>query len=344
MDGKKPHLVAIIVQSIYAGMFLLSKAALNNGLNNFIFIFYRQAAATVVLVPVAVLFKRKEALQLSLVVFIKMFMLALFGITCSLNLYGVGLIYTSSTLAAATTNTLPATTFLLAVLLRMEDVKLKSLSGKAKVVGIIACLAGAMTYAFYKGPHFNSFSHHYSIASKNSHVDEVHTHSSETWLVGSFLLLAGNILWCLWTVLQGQVLKDCPSKLLFTTIQCFLSTVQSFIVAIAFEPNLAQWKLNFDIGLLAIAYCGIVVTGITFYLQAWVIEKMGPVFLAMFTPLSLAITIICSMLFLGEVITLGSVLGGALMVAGLYSVLWGKSKEQMNAKVADDGTKGSIDE
>lgn len=47
------------------------------------------------------------------------------------------------------------------------------------------------------------------------------------------------------------------------------------------------------------------VTGVTYYLQAWVIEKKGPVFLAMATPLALIMTIISSSFILGEIITLG---------------------------------------
>jgi hypothetical protein len=41
-----------------------------------------------------------------------------FRITLSLDFYGMALVYTSATLAAATTNCLPVTTFFLAVLLR----------------------------------------------------------------------------------------------------------------------------------------------------------------------------------------------------------------------------------
>lgn len=39
-------------------MFLLSKAALDGGMNNFVFVFYRQAAATIFLAPLAVFFER----------------------------------------------------------------------------------------------------------------------------------------------------------------------------------------------------------------------------------------------------------------------------------------------
>jgi hypothetical protein len=74
---------------------------------------------------------------------------------------------------------------------------------------------------------------------------------------------------------------------------------------------------------------GFVVTGVSFYLQAWCIEKRGPVFLAMSNPLGLLLTIFCSSFFLGEIVHLGSLLGSALLVGGLYSVLWGKSKDRL---------------
>lgn len=54
MGEKKPYLVAILVQSIYGGMFIFSKAAFNGGMNSYVFVFYRQAIATVFLAPLAI--------------------------------------------------------------------------------------------------------------------------------------------------------------------------------------------------------------------------------------------------------------------------------------------------
>ena len=51
---KKTYLAVILIQAIYAGMNMLSKAAFDGGMNNFVFVFYRQAAATALLVPLAV--------------------------------------------------------------------------------------------------------------------------------------------------------------------------------------------------------------------------------------------------------------------------------------------------
>lgn len=57
MKGNKPYLVVILIQAIYAAMFLLSKAAFDHGMNNFIFVFYRQIAATIFLIPFAFFFE-----------------------------------------------------------------------------------------------------------------------------------------------------------------------------------------------------------------------------------------------------------------------------------------------
>lgn len=53
------------------------------------------------------------------------------------------------------------------------------------------------------------------------------------------------------------------------------------------------------------AWQGLVVTGVAFYLQTWCLEKKGPVFLAIFTPLSLVFTLILSIVLAGEMVHLG---------------------------------------
>lgn len=59
MDAsKKAYVVAIVIQLIYAGMYVVSKAAFNEGMNTYVFIFYRQAAATVLLLPLAIVLER----------------------------------------------------------------------------------------------------------------------------------------------------------------------------------------------------------------------------------------------------------------------------------------------
>ncbi|KAM7250217.1 hypothetical protein ACFE04_022100 [Oxalis oulophora] len=209
----------------------------------------------------------------------------------------------------------------------MEVLNLKRLSGVAKLVGIMVCIGGVSILAFYKGPHWRILSHHYIFGSHNNN-NQLQQAQNDSWIKGCFIMLTSNTCWGLWLVLQSIVMKEYPSKLLFTTLQCLLSTIQSFGVAIALVRDPVQWQLGWNIRLLAVAYCGIVVTGITFYLQAWIIEKKGPVFLAMSTPLNLIFTMFCSTILLCEIISLGSILGGILLIVGLYSVLWAKNREQ----------------
>ncbi|KAJ1261095.1 hypothetical protein BS78_09G001900 [Paspalum vaginatum] len=314
--SKKAYAVAIIVQIIYTGMYVVSKAAFNHGMSTFVFIFYRQAAATVLLLPLAIVLERKNAPPMSPWLFIKLFVYAMLRNTLSMNLHNISLKYTSATVASATSNSVPVVTFFLAVLLRLEVVRLRSPSAMAKAAGVALCLAGVLTIALYTGPSMSPVNHHRAGGSKG------------TWIKGTFLMLLSNTTWSLWIVLQASLLKEYPNKLLSTLAQCGLSTAQSFLLAVAVERDPAAWKLRLDVGLLAVAYSGFVVTGVSFYLQAWCIEKWGPVFLAMSNPLGLLLTIFCSSFFLGEIVHLGSLLGSALLVGGLYSVLWGKSKDQ----------------
>ncbi|OIW20364.1 hypothetical protein TanjilG_09524 [Lupinus angustifolius] len=207
---------------------------------------------------------------------------------------------------------------------RIESLKIKTAAGIAKLVGVIACLAGVATLALYKGPPLEFLSHHHLLNYHEIKPHGIHE-SSSRWIKGCFLLLLSNSFFGLWLVLQSFVINVYPSMLLFTTIQCFLSSIQSFVIAIAVEREIEQWKLAWNVRLLA----GIVVTGVTYCLQTWIIEKKGPVFLAMSSPLALIMTIISSALVLGVIIRLGSILGGIALIVGLYCVLWGKSRERM---------------
>ncbi|CAN6344961.1 unnamed protein product [Urochloa humidicola] len=337
MDASlKPYGVAIIIQLIYTGMFVVSKAAFDHGMNSYVFVFYRQAAGSVLLLPLALLLNRRKARSMTFMVLLKLFFCALIGVTLSLNLYHVSLKFTSATVASATDNSAPAITFFLALLLRMEHVKVKSWSGIAKLTGVVLCLAGVLVIAFYTGPGLSPVNHHRAFPSNASAPSpSVANPTRGAWVKWTFLMVVANVAWSLWIVMQAAVLKEYPNKMLVTAVQCVFSTMQSFVVAAIAERDFSRWKLRLDISLLAIFYSGFVVIGAAYYLQAWCVEMKGPVFLAIWTPLCFVFTMFCSSFFLGEIVHLGSILGGALLVGGFYSELWGKSKE---SKI-DDGAR-----
>ncbi|XP_039819165.1 WAT1-related protein At5g64700-like isoform X5 [Panicum virgatum] len=279
MAAKKAYLIAVVILLIYTGMFVFSKAAFDHGINTYVFIFYRMAAASLFLLPIAIALQRKNVRSMSVVLLLRLFFYALVGNTFSLNLYNVSMKMTTATVASASSNSMPVITFCLALLLRMEAVRLRTTPGVAKATGVALCLAGVLVLAFYAGPALSPVNHHRAFAVSG----ETTTPSRVTWIKGTLLMVLVNATWALWIVVQGFV-----------------------------------------------------VTGVSYYLQAWCMEMKGPVFLAMSNPLCFVFTIFCSSFFLGEIVHLGSILGGALLVAGLYSVLWAKSREAIKLEESQE--------
>ncbi|XP_008441006.2 WAT1-related protein At5g64700-like isoform X1 [Cucumis melo] len=303
-------------------MNLFSKAAFASGINIYIFLFYRQALGTIVLLPLTIYFARKEMGSLSKGDVMKIFVQAILGFTVGLNVYGLGVKYTSATLGAAAFNCVPVTTFFFAFISRMEKVNIRKASGMAKIGGLILCIAGVAVLAFYKGPYLKPLFKFHLFQTQQSHVS-----SKKEWILGCFLLFLTCLTWGLWYVLQAWVLRSCPSPLVLTFGQTFSSAIQSFFVAIAIERNPSEWKLAWNISLAAILYCGAFVIPVGNYLSSWVVKKKGPVFQAVTTPFNLIFTLIGSEFLLNDGIGLGSIIGAILLVLSLYSVLWGKKKE-----------------
>ncbi|KAK3021239.1 hypothetical protein RJ639_045140 [Escallonia herrerae] len=321
VERNKPYIAMIFIQFVYAGMSLLSKAAITKGMNPYVFVAYRQAFATLALAPFAFFLERSYPAPRSFSLLCKVFFVSLCGITMSLNLYYFALNYTSATFATALTNTIPAITFILSVCFGVENICIRERHGAAKVFGSAIGLTGALIIAFVKGPRVSSV-----IQEQSSDLSPKTYHRGD-WIKGSLILLSANITWSLWLIVQVPIIKQYPAKLRLTTLQCFFSCVQSAIWAVAMERHLASWKLGWNLNLLTVAYCGVIITAITYWLQVWAVEKKGPVFTAMFSPLALVITAVFSALLFKETLHWGSVCGAVLLVIGLYGLLWGKKKE-----------------
>ncbi|CAK9154157.1 unnamed protein product [Ilex paraguariensis] len=320
-ERTKLYIAVIFTQFVCAGMSLLSKAAITEGMNPHVFVAYRQAFATLALSPFAFFLESKQSAPLSFLLLCKIFFVSLCGITMTLNLFYFALKYVSATFATAFTNTIPAITFILAAILRIENISIKHRKGIAKVLGSAVGLSGALVFTFVKGPPV------YPAGQKEISGKPEKSYSKEYWMRGSLIMLLACLTWSLWLIMQVPIMKLYPAKLRLTTLQCFFSCIQSALLAIAMERNMSSWELGWNANLFSVAYCGVIVTGITYWLQVWIVEKKGPVFTAMFTPLTLIITAIFSALLFKETLHWGSVCGAVLLVVGLYGVLWGKNRE-----------------
>ncbi|KAL3638904.1 hypothetical protein CASFOL_016811 [Castilleja foliolosa] len=321
IEKQMPLIAMIFTQFVYAAMFLLSKAAISSGMKPSIFVTYRQALATLALAPFAYFVDRKGSPPLKFRLLCKIFIVCTFGMNLSMNLHYVALNYISATFATAATNTIPALVFIVALSSRIESLAITEKQGWAKIIGSILGLSGAMVFTFYKGPHL------YSGSNNEAHNSIARSYTKEEWIKGSLLLLAANLTWAIWLVMQAPILKEYPAKLRLTMLQSGLSCLVTAIYGAIMERDISSWKLDWNVNFLAVVYSGIVVSSITYTIQAWVVEKKGPVYTAIFSPLALILTAMFSAIIFHESLYWGSLLGAAMLVGGLYAFLWGKNKE-----------------
>ncbi|KAK4253148.1 hypothetical protein QN277_010754 [Acacia crassicarpa] len=344
LENSKHHIAMVALQFGFAGMNIITKVSLNQGMSHYVLVVYRHAFATASIAPFAFVFERKGQPKITFKIFMQIFVLALLGPVIDQNFYYAGLKFTSPTFSCALSNILPAMTFVMAVLCRMEKINMKKVRCLAKVVGTIVTVAGAILMTLYKGPILEMLwtKHaHYTHTTTNDQTTQ-HTSTSSSsssdkqWFIGSIFLIIATFAWACLFVLQAKALETYKNhQLSLTSLVCFVGTLQAIVVTFVMEHNPSVWKIGFDMNLLAAAYAGIVTSSLTYYVQGLVIKKKGPVFATAFSPLMMIIAAIMGSFILAEKIYLGGVIGSILIVIGLYSVLWGKHKERVESKVAE---------
>lgn len=319
----------ISLQFGYAGMNIITKVSLNRGMSHYVLVVYRHAFATAAIAPFAIVLERKVRPKITFPIFMQIFVLGLLGPVIDQNFYYAGLKFTSPTFSCAMSNMLPAMTFVMAVLCRMEKVDMKKFRCQAKVLGTIVTVAGAMLMTLYKGNVINFFwtDHIHHLKSSAPEAAAAAAAADKDWLKGSILLIIATFAWASFFILQAVTMRRYSAQLSLTTLVCFIGTLQSIAVTFVVEHRPSVWSIGWDMNLLAAAYAGIVSSSIAYYVQGLVMEKRGPVFVTAFSPLMMIIVAVMGSFILAEKIYLGGVLGAVLIVMGLYSVLWGKYKE-----------------
>ncbi|CAN1304424.1 WAT1-related protein At2g37460 [Linum perenne] len=313
LERSKPFMAVTFLQVGLAGMDILSKAALNQGMSNYVLVVYRHAVATIVIAPFALVLDRKVRPKMTWSIFIKVAVLGLLEPVIDQNLYFLGMKYTTATFAAAIINILPAITFVMACIVGLEKVRMKSLHSQAKIGGTIATVGGAMVMTLIKGPVVELF----WTKGRSFHGGQgsggVDLHSS---IKGALMITVGAFSWAGFVILQAITLETYPAELSLTVLICLMGTIEGAVVALVMERGNPQvWVVHWDTKLLAAVYSGVVM------------KVRGPVFVTAFSPLCMVLVAIMSSIIFAEQMFLGRVLGAAVIVAGLYLVVWGKSKD-----------------
>ncbi|GER55498.1 nodulin MtN21 /EamA-like transporter family protein [Striga asiatica] len=338
IHGLKPTLIMILVQTILSLVNIGYKLAANDGMSLSILIAYRLIFGAASILPIAIVVERKKRPKLTWKIVLYGFLCGLLGGSLGQNLYLKSLVLTSATFASAMANLIPAVTFIIAASLRIERVGWSTSAGKAKVLGTLLGIGGAMLFTFYKGPDLNigstginllqTTSTRHPVANGPAHNPQ----GAHNLILGLLLALGSCVCYSLWLIIQAKAAEKYPCPYSFTAMINLWGSIQSTAYALGTERDWAQWALGWNIRLLAVVVAGVLGAGLMFTLVAWCIRMRGPLFVSTFNPLMLVMVAIAGVLFLEEKLYLGMVFGSILIILGLYMVLWGKGKEVKRAQ------------
>ncbi|XP_058112206.1 WAT1-related protein At5g40240 isoform X4 [Magnolia sinica] len=325
-----PYCAMVVVELLDVGMTTLSKEAMSRGMSHFIFVLYSNAFASILLLPSSFFLQRMQRPPLTFRLLCRFFLLALTG---------------------------------------LEMVDIRSASSQAKLIGTLVSISGALIVTLYKGPSIKASSPSTHAGHDHSvllfHKPPSNSLAKDNWVLGGLFLGTASLSASIWITLQAATVKRYPSEITIVAFNCFFGAIQCAIVSLFAERDPKAWILRPDIELISIVYSAVFGSVLTYNVQTWCMQKKGPVFVAMFKPLGIAIAAIMGAMFLGDTLHLGrhhllpsliggfligyksfffffftSVIGAVIIAIGFYAVMWGQRKEE---KKDDDKRVGGLE-
>ncbi|KAI3995857.1 hypothetical protein MKX01_020392 [Papaver californicum] len=343
----KAHSTLAIVQILYGGFHIISSVALNAGINQIVFCVYRDLIALSLLAPIAYFRDKRIRLRLPPInssLLISFFFLGLTGVFGNQLLFLMGLGYTNPTYAAAVQPATPVFTFVFAAFMGTEKVNLLKTKGQLKVGGTLVCVSGAVLMVLFKGPAI--FGNSVSELFHNVATNEITAGAQQEpvglfisglldigltkFHIGMFCLIGNCFCMAAYLSLQAPLLLKYPASLSVTAYSYFFGAMLMVIAGISATNGNTVWSLT-QYELIAVLYAGIVASAVNYGATTWSNKVLGPALVALYMPLQPFASAFLSKIFLGKDIYLGSIVGGSLIIAGLYMVTWASYRERQEA-------------
>ncbi|KAG6792150.1 hypothetical protein POTOM_001293 [Populus tomentosa] len=335
----------VLVQFVYAGNSILLSYLMSLGLDPLTIVIFSTFATFLIISPLAEqiakgiqfevadsagfnFFWRLESyvycLQNS--IFLALCSVYLFVQKCSHNwvtlfqsLFLKGIKLTSPAMATAMPNLAPGIIFIIAWTLRLERVKLSCIYSKVKIGGTLLCVVGALIMSL-----MSSTGTAKKLSSNPPPADmfDVHKIIGCLYLMAAVFVLSSNV------VLQATTLVDFPAPMSLCAITSLIGVVITATVQLIQNHKIDfGWPLVRLGDLICYSVLGGAIGGVCVSFNGWAMKKRGPVLVSVFSPIATVISVVFSVVAVGDRINLGSLAGMFLMFSGLYFVLWAKSKE-----------------
>ncbi|KAG0615736.1 hypothetical protein M758_5G063000 [Ceratodon purpureus] len=338
-----PFLGLTAVQFMYAGHTTLTKVALTGGVDAFLLSFYRNMVAGLFLAPFAFYLERDVRPKMTWATFGKINLLAFYAIVANQLCFLAALALVSPMVLSAVQNMTPICTFLLAALFGTEKMSFRKASDFAKMIGTVICIGGAVTITLYKGvevftwtPTNQDIDLHgfqYLFQYLDFSAEALHLNNSYALPLGVLCVLGNCVSWALYLIKQGPVLEKYPALLSMISIMQLVGSLQMAIAGTAYEgTSFLDYRLSTKDQLIVIIYGGTITSGVNLALQSWCVTQVGAFIVSLFNPVQTLIVAFMAILFLGDTLYMGILIGGALIIGGFYIVIYAQQMERRDQK------------
>ena len=251
-----------------------------------LFALLRYGVASVVLVPLALAHGGLARLPRP-VPWTTLVLMAISGVALYYFLFNGALFYTTASQVALIQSAFPAIVAMMAVLWLRERLS------RRRIVGIVLAIAGVVLIVARSEPDA----------------------SARDPVLGNVLAFASVLAWSVYTMLAKRLAK--ADAIAVTTVVSVLGAIMLIPVALLEKGNTSISSISTD-GWLRIAYLGALASAAAYLLYNRALRDIDASLAGTFVNLSTVLGVIAGVIFLDESITPLAILGGVMVLAGVW--------------------------